>query len=321
MRIFNRTVLILAFALAPVAANAQTASSSDAPAVRGWADFGVRGSSLTGDASRYERYRDLGDGLFLEGFRLTSDKNGWILDLRADHAGRSDQRYLGTFVRPGKFKGYGMWDQIPMLLSRSTRTPYTEVRPGEFRLDDAVQLQLEDLSGTAQSDALFALVNGSPTFELKSKRHSAEGGFEFFPVPEASFKVVVKRTMRSGAQPYGGSFGHSQVAEFPATIDHTLTDFDASAELERGQVLLRGGYTGSWFKNDVTSIIFDNPIRGIDATNGSSAGRVSLPVGNTRLGVNGMVSIKMPKKSRLTAYASVSTLRDDNGMILPQTIN
>jgi hypothetical protein len=29
----------------------------------------------------------------------------------------------------------------------------------------------------------------------------------------------------------------------------------------------------------------------------------ALPVSSTRLGVNGMISIKMPKKSRLTAYA------------------
>ncbi len=29
-------------------------------------DFGVRGTVTTGDAARYERYRDLGDGLFLE---------------------------------------------------------------------------------------------------------------------------------------------------------------------------------------------------------------------------------------------------------------
>ena len=29
-------------------------------------DFGVRGTSADGDAARYERYRDLGDGLFLE---------------------------------------------------------------------------------------------------------------------------------------------------------------------------------------------------------------------------------------------------------------
>ena len=143
-------------------------------------------------------------------------------------------------------------------------------------------------------------MNGAPTFDLKSRRHVGEGGFEFLVAPESSIKVNLRHTTREGAQPFGGSFGHSQVVEFAAPIDHKLTDFDASAELERGRVLLRAGYTGSWFTNDITSVIFDNPLRATDISGTPSAGRLSMPVSNTRLGVNGMASVKLPKKSRLT---------------------
>jgi len=66
MRKLN-SLLILVFALIPAIAIAQTTASDAAPLTRGWADFGVRGSSIIGDGARYERYRDLGDGLFLEG--------------------------------------------------------------------------------------------------------------------------------------------------------------------------------------------------------------------------------------------------------------
>ncbi len=320
MRNFTSHILVLVCALVPAGALAQEASSG-APASRGWVDFGVRGSSLTGDAARYERYRDLGDGLFLEGFRWRAGRNGWFVQFGADHAGRRDQRYTGTFVRPGTFKGWASWDQIPMLLSRTTRTRYSEVAPGEFRLDDAMQAQLQALAAAARPAALLAYVNGAPTFDLKSRRHSGEGGFELLAVPDASFKVNVKRTLREGAQPYGGSFGQGQVVEFASPIDHTLTDFDASAEMERGPALFRAGYTGSWFSNDVTSAIFDNPLRATDIAGTSSAGRLSLPQSNTRLGVNGMVSVKLPRKSRLTAYAALGTLRDDGRTILPHTIN
>jgi hypothetical protein len=134
-------------------------------------------------------------------------------------------------------------------------------------------------------------------------------------------KVALKQTYRDGTQPFGGSFGHSQVVEFAAPIDHTLTDFEASAEIERGSALFRAGYTGSWFKNDVTSVVFDNPLRATDIAGTASAGRLGLPVSSTQLGVNGMVSIKLPRKSRITAYATMSTLKDDNGVILPMTSN
>ena len=321
------SLLILAVALVPATALAQTAAATEAPLTRGWADFGVRGTSITGDSARYERYRDLGDGLFLEGFKLRSESKGWFFDFDASHVARSDQRYIGRFTRPGQFKGWATWDQIPMLLSRTTRSPYTLVNGNEFRLDDAIQLQLQNLSTTARPAALLALVNSlangdpRPAFDLKSKRHSGEAGFEFLPVTEASLKVNFKHTTREGAQPFGGSFGHGQVVEFAAPIDHSLTDFDGSAEYERGRMLLRAGYSGSWFTNNVTSVLFDNPLRATDISGTPSVGRLSLPVSSTRLGVNGMISIKMPRKSRLTAYASMSTLKDDNGAGLPLTSN
>lgn len=319
MRHFT-TLAIVVCALAPSGATAQE-TVTNAASQSGWLDVGVRGSSLTGDAARYERYRDLGDGLFLETLRWKAQKNGWYLDAGGDHIGRRDQRYMVSAIRPGKFKGWGQWDQIPMLLSRTTRTPYSSTVPGEFRLDDAVQAQLQALATAARPAAVQALVNGSPMFELGSKRHSAAGGFEFLPTINSAIKVSVKRTMREGAQPFGGSFGHGQLVEVAAPIDHRLTDFDVSGEVERGPALFRAGYTGSWFTNEVTSLVFDNPLRATDISGTPSSGRLSMPVSSTMLGVNGMVSVKLPRKSRLTAYATMSTLKDDNGVILPLTIN
>jgi MtrB/PioB family decaheme-associated outer membrane protein len=319
MRHYTTLAFVLC-ALLPSAVAAQEAATNTSTQ-SGLIDLGVRGSSLTGDAARYERYRDLGDGLFLETFRWKAQKNGWFLDAGADHAGRRDQRYTVNVVRPGTFKAWGQWDQIPMLLSRTTRSPYSSTVPGEFRLDDAVQLQLQNLSTAARPAAVQALVNGSAMFDLKSKRHSLASRFEFMPTASSSIKVAVKRTNRTGNQPYGGSFGHGQVSEFASPIDHRLTDFDASAELERGPALFRAGYTGSWFTNEVTSVVFDNPLRATDISGTPASGRLSLPVSSTMLGVNGMVSVKLPRKSRLTAYATMSTLKDDNGAILPLTIN
>jgi hypothetical protein len=158
-----------------------------------------------------------------EGFRWRSETNGWFFDFDASHVARRDQRFIARFVRPGQFKGWATWDQIPMLLSRTTRSPYTLVGDNEFRLPDATQLTLQGLSSTSpgaglpspRAVALLNLVNGSSTFDLKSKRHSGEGGFEFLPVPEASLKVNFKHDSRR-RQPFGGSFGHNQVVEFAA---------------------------------------------------------------------------------------------------------
>ena len=131
MRI-SHGLLVATLVLIPFMAAAQTAPSPEIAPVSttgpsgGWIDFGARATSVRGDPARYERYRDLGDGAYLGGLRLNRVTNGWVVALGADNVGRRDQRFDGEFIRPGKFKGYAMWDQIPMLLSETTKTLFNE---------------------------------------------------------------------------------------------------------------------------------------------------------------------------------------------------
>ena len=141
----SRLLLAAALALIPLIAHAQAAPGPP-PAATGWTgaiDFGVRGTSADGDAARYERYRDLGDGLFAETVRLARERNGWFLDIAADHVGRKDQRYRVDLNRPGTIKTWFLWDQIPMLLSRTTRTLFTGVGSGVLEIDNALQAQVQ----------------------------------------------------------------------------------------------------------------------------------------------------------------------------------
>ena len=104
----SRALSVLVLGLMPAVAASQTAPApSPAPRPPGaqavpadastgpdtWAgtiDFGLRGTWTEGDAARYERYRDLGDGLFLEVVRLHKEHKGWLLDFDAGHVGRRD---------------------------------------------------------------------------------------------------------------------------------------------------------------------------------------------------------------------------------------
>jgi hypothetical protein len=100
-----------------------------------------------------------------------------------------------------------------------------------------------------------------------------------------------------------------------------LTEADASAELVRDPLLLRAAYTGSFFHNDFTSVTFDNPFRAIDSASASSRGRLTLAPTNSYNGVNGLASVKLPHRSRASAFVSVGRLTDAGDPIVPQTIN
>jgi MtrB/PioB family decaheme-associated outer membrane protein len=344
----SRTLVIVTFALVPAAAGAQSpqaaASASQQPVQptgtqpptqkpaadqpgdvavageRSWAgsfDFGVRGSSVSGDRGRFERYRDLGDGVFLETLRLNREHNGILYDIAADHVGRRDQRYAADVVRPGKLRAAFLWDQIPMLLSQDTRTLFTGLGTGVLAIDDALQAQ-----GQANPGALTDLFKSSSVeFVTRTRRHIADGAVEYLASDALSFTATARRTDRSGTIPFGGSFGHSSMVELPAPTEHNLSEFDAGAEYARDRWLLRAGSTGSWFHNDVTSVVFDNPFRSTDLASTPSRGRLSLAPSNSLFGVNGMASVRLPYRSRLTAYGSVGMLKDAGDPLIPQTIN
>ena len=314
----------LALALSPLTAGAQGSPNMQRPgavpagdAWTGSIDFGVRGTAMDGDGARYERYRDLGDGLFMERARAGRFRNGWLVDLSADHAGRRDQRYTANAERIGTFKSWFMWDQIPMLLSRETRTLYSGIGTGELRIADPLQAQVQ-----AQRAALAGVFDEfGVQFDTRTRRHIGEGGFEYQPNRDLTLSANIRRTRREGTIPYGGSFGHSNPVEIPAPTNHDLTAADAGAEFVRNRLLLRAGFTGSWFQNDVTSVIFDNPTRATDIGSASSAGRLSLAPSNSFMGVNGLASVRLPHRSRVTAYLSVGALSDAGDPLMPKTIN
>jgi MtrB/PioB family decaheme-associated outer membrane protein len=322
MRITTALVTV-ALAMAPLATSAQTttATQQTPPAITppwtGTFDFGGRGSELDGDAARYERYRDLGDGLFLEGVRLFRQRNDSLFNLSADHVGRKDQRFIAYAERLGKVKSWFIWDQIPMLFSRTTRTLFSGIESGTLQISDAVQSQVQ-----AQPALIGPLFNqfGSE-FETRTQRNIAEGGFKYDVSEDLTIAGQVRHTNREGTIPYGGSFGHSSLVELPAPIDHSLTAADAGVEFVRDRLLLRAGYVGSFFHNDITSVVFDNPFRVSDIAATPSRGRSSLPPSNSFMGVNGLASVRLPGRSRATAYVSAGHLTDAGDPIIPQTIN
>lgn len=306
----------VALALIPVAASAQPVPST----ATGSVNFGVRGTSFSGDGARYERYRDLGDGLFLEAFRINTERNGWFLDGAADHVGRRDQRFAGDVVNPGKLKAWASWDQIPMLMSRTTRTLILEdldEPQGVLTIDNSVQARAQ--ASAAALPAIFSSL--STEFDTKSSRHLAVAGFEYLATPDLTLRSNLQYTQREGVIPYGGSFGHSSLVEFPAPVQHSLTDFDGGGEFSRGPVLLRAGYAGSWFRNDFTTVTVDNPFRAVDIASGSSRARLSLAPNSTYISVNGLASVQLPRRSRVTAYLSVGSLTDTGDALMLQTIN
>ena len=97
-----------------------------------WRQFQIGGrlSSVEGDPARWQRYRDLRDGVLFTNARYEHvwAATGQLFQVAADNVGWRDGRYVGVLERHGRFAVTGSWDGIPQFYSVDTKTPYARRR-------------------------------------------------------------------------------------------------------------------------------------------------------------------------------------------------
>jgi MtrB/PioB family decaheme-associated outer membrane protein len=294
---------------------APTSTDASAGATSGSFDFGGRGTTFTGDPARYNEFRDLSNGLFLDNFGTTIQKSGWLFDLGGTHAGRKDALYSGEAVRPGRLRIWGSFDQVPWLESDTTKTIYQGVGTGTLTIPAYVQSLLQ-----ANASQIGAVAATATPFTLSSLRKYSTGGVQFMPNTDTTVSVDINHMDRSGDTVGAGSFGFNAADELPIPVNQHQTDVDASVERTVGIWLLRAGYTSSWFANDNQSLTWSNPYLVTSTTSAPAAGQMALSPNSFMQTVNGSASVKLPMHTRLTGTVSLGSLTD-NTTLLPESTN
>ena len=283
-------------------------------------DISLRGTSYGSDSdpARYQRYRDVRDGGTVDRFRLFKDTNAYRYTLQADHLGYRDQRFSANFTNFGRVKASFEWNQIPLFYSQDTRTLYDRSNPGSLTLSDGVQSGIQNKTLT-----LASALTGASAFELRTRRDIASGNLVYSVTPNVDLAVTLRNTQKQGAYPWGGSFGigGAIATELPVPVDHRTTDLGTSLEFSNDRAYARLGYDGSFFRNNVTTLVWSNPSRVTDAAVGGPAqGRMALWPNTDMNSVSASGGLKLPGHSRASAYVSLGNL-SNNAPLLPYTIN
>jgi MtrB/PioB family decaheme-associated outer membrane protein len=282
-------------------------------------DFGIRGTAFgTGsDRARYQRYRDIRDGGTFDFFRFFKDKDTYQVRLQADHVGYRDQRFFASVNEYGKLKASFEWNQIPLFYSDSTQTLYDTSTEGVLLMNDAIQSGIQ--GGTL---TLNSAMKVAQPFELRTRRDVATANLLYTASPAVDLNVNVRSAQKTGGYPWGGSFGISGAiaTEMPVPVDHRTTDLGTSLEFANQRGYARLAYDGSFFRNNVTTLIWDNPSRAVDGIAGPTQGRMALWPNSDMNTVSASGGVTMKGHSRATAYLSVAEMTNDNPL-LPYTIN
>lgn len=280
----------------------------------GTLDLGFRLTDISGDEARFQRFRDIGDGAFLERFKVEREGGRWLLNASADHVGRLDQRYTAEFHHTGRLKIGFQWDQVPLFYSRDTRSLFSS-EGGVLRVADDIQQDIQ--SGRV---TLANVIGQTRGFDMKSRRDVAQFNLLFSPRRDVDVTFDLTNTLRDGTQPWGTTLaGFSNVNELPAPVDSRTTDLATGVAWVGRHGSLRAGYDGSWYNNNASTLVWDNPLVFASPTL-SPQGRLALWPDNTVHSLTTTGGLKLPARSHASASVTVGTWRQDEAL-LPFTIN
>jgi MtrB/PioB family decaheme-associated outer membrane protein len=323
--------LLLASAGFARAQQTQQTQPTPAPAAStpkfGQVDFGFRADSTDGDVARYNRFRDLRQGGFLDSFRYKREEQTWAFRAEANNVGYRDQRYFADFQNIGKLKARFEWNQVPLFAAKQTKSLYKDAGNGVLAVDDSIQqaIQSATVLGTAARDA--ALNNAfasAPTRDLRSRRDIADFALVYSLNRDVDVKFNVKNFTRTGNNVQSFGFGTSPglipSVELGVPLDDRTTDLKGSIEYADQKAFLSLGYNGSWYNNHIPLLRFDNPLRSTDINGGTSVGQAALWPSNSAFAVNANGSYKLARSTRASAGLSVGRWSEDQ-TLPPMTVN
>ncbi len=369
-------LLALAALALPALAVAQAAGAGD---VRSEVVAGAQGVSDVSQrgAARFNEFRDVADDAVFEFGRVmwAPHTSRWLLSVTAVDAAQDDERYFLDWTKPGTFSLQASYRGMPRYYSSASTTLWTGGGTGALTVNEAFRQASEAAGGaptqpvapstldTLMQNAVAA--SGQP-LSLRTQRNASAAGLDWRLSDALSLGLSGRYETRSGTRPRGiGTYIRRQaLAGIPGTgpgtfwretieprgqeviepLDYRVSELGAALTWAmRGHTAVLG-WQGSWFRNDIDALYFDNPFEATvgrasaatfdptsdqepAAPNGNnnfrglySRSAIGLAPDNDYSRLYGRVSLKLPARTRFGATVSYGMLRQ-NVPFLPYAAN
>jgi MtrB/PioB family decaheme-associated outer membrane protein len=287
------------------------------------------------DRAKFEEYRDIPSGGYLEDLRLQleSKDETYSLELGAKEPGERDQNIFLRSQKAGRYYFDFEWDQIPHVFSNNGQSLHSGTGGGNLTISGAVRNELQAASAPVDTARIQKAINENVRdIDLRLRQDTAKTEFRYTPTRGWDLRLGYSFRQKNGTRPFGANTGTNNassfnIVEIPEPIDHKTHDVSASAEYgsDWGSIGLR--YTGSIFQDDLASVAWDNPFRTTDsggplaANNlGPARGRHALAPDNLAHNVALSGAANLPFRSRLIGTLSYGWWRQDEAF-LPMTTN
>ncbi len=258
----------------------------------------VGGGQYVNDLDRgqahFEEFREVPKGLLLEfgRFAYTPKDKNWLLSFTAIDAIQDDQRYFLDWRNPAKVSFKASYVEQPRFYSSGSKTLWSGAGTSTLSLGDSFRQGAELAAGSATAPFaspglkayLDAALAGASPFDLKTKRKDLNGSLDFKLASTLTVSLTGRYETREGTKPLGfgtyirrqglsgvpgtgaGFFWRETVeargSELVEPLDHNIAEAGVTLSWTKKGHSIAAGWSGSYFRNDITALYFDNPFEG-----------------------------------------------------------
>jgi hypothetical protein len=244
--------------------------------------------------ARFKEFRDVPQGFAFEfgRFAWTPKDKTVLFSLTAIDAAQDDQRYFLDLTNPARFKFKASYVELPRTYSTGSKTLWSGIGTGNLTANDAFRQGAELAAGAPTnwfaSPALEAYMDaalaGAAPFDLQTRRKDLKGSLDFKLAKALTLSLGGRYELRDGTRPLGfgtyirrqgltgvpgtgaGSFWRETVEargnELVEPLDYKTTEGRVTLTWAKNGHSFAAGWLGSYFRNDISSLYFDNPFEG-----------------------------------------------------------
>jgi len=276
------------------------------------AEIEVGASSVSDDAFRFGNatgYDEAGTHVHLGGEGNYAN-DGYQLNWFAEDLGLASRIFEIDGGRQGQFGFYLGYNELPYRLSDSTSTVFTEAS-GDTLVLPAGWVPASLTTG-------FTALNSSlQSRNIESDRQTLTAGGHFQTASDFSVFVDYRHQERDGIDIVSGS-NFNQASLLPRVLDFETDLVDVGVAYSNGPLNLSVAWFGSFFKNNASSLTWDNPFTPFP---GAEQGRLAQEPDNEfqQFSLSGTYVADSIKS--VIAFSAAAGQGEQTDQLLPYTIN
>ena len=291
----------------------------------GWEHSGcIEAGVLGGDASNknalFPRYRDIGNGPYVNNFGMEAAKpeEARFVEIDGGGVGRSDQFYGVRFGRYNDYRVNLSYSEIPHVFSTTAGPIWQGVGTGSLSLPAWPGVAPGGASGNTATDAaaLREFINATGDTELGLVRK--KGGMRLDMKLTDTWKFFSSYSLehRKGARAFGGNEGNGETVE---PIDYRTHDLLAGLQFADSVSHFNLTLSASLFRNDVDTLTWESPFRHITGALVIPKGRIDLYPDNDAYHAKMEYARALPAllNGRFNATVALGTMRQNDNLVPP----